>query len=99
MPLVKKSELSLAMRLRIMWHNMTHKHATAKREGVATIELCTSRFSRSTHGTIFFPEESGLEPIVIHDLGYSKTLFLTSATTPLDLRRRAVIVGGEGVKR
>lgn len=94
-----EDRVGLVMRLRIWWHNRTHHHLTATHDGLAEIEFRTGLLSRVTRAVITFPAQEGLEPVLLHDVGPTKAEFILSATTSLDLRRRAVAMGAEGVKR
>ena len=96
---MEEIEMTWPDRLRMWWHRRTHTHYTATKDDLAEIEFCHSRWRRITHAVITFPDAAGLDPVIVHDMGPSKTKFILSGETPLDLRRRAIVVGGEGVKR
>lgn len=83
-----------------MWvHMQTHVHTVATKDDVGEIQFCRRRFQRRVVASISFPPQEGLNPVVIHNIDSAITEFIAQAETALDLRRRALLAGGEGVTR
>lgn len=86
-------------RFRMWVHMLTHSHVTATKDDVGEIQFCRRRLQHKTTAAISFPPQEGLNPVMIFDISVPGVMYISEAETALDLRRRALIVGGEGVTK
>lgn len=84
-------------RFRMWVHNLTHVHMTATKDDVAEIQFCRRRGQRKTTASISFPVQEGLDQVFIYDIQVPDLKYITESESALDLRRRAIRVGGKGV--
>lgn len=84
-------------KLRMRLHMLTHQHKTYVAEGIGEVQFCRPRGSWRTAMTITFPPDSGLNPVIIENIGPATSELLATSSTALELRRRAILVGGKGV--
>ena len=87
------------LRFRIWLHMRTHQHVTLVKDDIAEIQSCRRRLQSHVAAAIDFPPSEGLDPVIMKEIGPTSSAFIFSADSALDLRRRALIMGGRGVKR